>query len=123
MSVNRALDRPQNTIPIFDITSTEEGVTPPVGWTMLKEGKLLAAAKSYGITGGVIVLVVAVLSLMAGFISGLKLERSRNDTFILNGTRYLMVGIAEIPGVPGNYMPIYKTEIQASKDYAEGRFK
>lgn len=120
MNVKTVTEEIQDSIPLYDTPLKGAEAIPPVGWTMLSEGKWLEAARSYGITVKLIVLVVAILSLMAGFFSGIKFDRSRSDTFVMNGSKFIMVGITEIEGHKGLFIPIYKTELQGSKDYRGG---
>ena len=81
------------------------------GTTMFQEGKSLGMGKSYEITVGNIVLAVSLIifcASMAGFMAGIKFDRSRNDVIDLGGEKYMIVGLGEVPGNPGVYMPVYK---------------
>lgn len=64
--------------------------------------------RSFEIRVGHILLVVGMLALTAGFLMGIKVEQSRFDSFLMNGNRYYMVGVSQVPGYPDIYIPVYK---------------
>lgn len=87
--------------------------TPQGGTKMFRIGKLLMG-KSFEITVVHLVLAVGILALVAGFMAGIKFDRSKLDEIHFSGHKWVMVGMMQMQ--EGIYMPVYKDENVVLRD-------
>lgn len=66
----------------------------------------LAREKSYGITGGSILLSLFLMAF--AFWIGVVVERQSKNRIELQGHDFGIIGMAEVPGNPGVFIPAYK---------------
>lgn len=100
-----------------DFGETEDRVdTPWAGRKIWKNGKSLME-KSFEMSVGHIVLVVGILALVAGFLSGVKFERSRIDFIEWNGKRWMMVGLIK-DNTNNIFFPVYREEEEMRRQMA-----
>lgn len=93
--------------------TVKKGLTAQAGLMMSNVEEWLEEERLFGTSAVNILFSVLIVGALIGIFFGIKWERSRNDSFYLNGIKYKMVGLtaagSDVSGAPPNlYVPIYK---------------
>lgn len=109
-----------NSSPTCDSDSETEREAIPKDGPRIWSGARSFMGKSFEITVGHLVLVVAILALVAGYLAGIKTGQSRYDQIVWGDQRFVMVGL--VRDQQNNiYMPIYRTEADAIRSQSRAQ--